>query len=244
MSAVLKRAAPVAAQPFSLRCPDGRQLSAHWIPAGERRAVLVINAGTGFPQTFYMRLAGYAAGRGYDTLVYDYRGMGMSAPPDLAAETARMSEWGLLDMRTALSAAAERAAGVPLATLGHSIGGQFLGLLTNHALARAHVQVAASVGYWPWEHAPFKYLAWWFWRVHGPLLLGTGLALDVAVHLLMTPAALARRLDPDERWTLPAYDRYATEVAPETFADVVVRADDPDHPAVSTDLGNLGMMSR
>jgi predicted alpha/beta hydrolase len=171
VSAVLKRAAPVAAQPFSLRCPDGRQLSAHWIPAGERRAVLVINAGTGFPQTFYMRLAGYAAGRGYDTLVYDYRGMGMSAPPDLAAETARMSEWGLLDMRTALSAAAERASGVPLATLGHSIGGQFLGLLTNHAMARAHVQVAASVGYWPWEHAPFKYLAWWFWRVHGPLML-------------------------------------------------------------------------
>ena len=49
--------------------------------------------------------------------------------------------------------------------------GQFLGLLTNHSLARAHVQVATSVGYWPWEHAPFKYLAWWFWRVHGPLML-------------------------------------------------------------------------
>jgi hypothetical protein len=73
--------------------------------------------------------------------------------------------------------------------------------------------------------------------LHGPLLLGAGLALDVAVHLLMTPAALRRRLDPDHRWTLPAYDRYAAEVAPETFADVVVRADDPEHPAVS------GMMS-
>jgi hypothetical protein len=74
--------------------------------------------------------------------------------------------------------------------------------------------------------------------LHGPLLLGAGLALDVAVHLLMTPAALRRRLDPDHRWMLPAYDRYAAEVAPETFADIVVRADDPEHPAVS------GMMSR
>jgi hypothetical protein len=71
--------------------------------------------------------------------------------------------------------------------------------------------------------------------LHGPLLLGAGLALDVAVHLLMTPAALRRRTDPDRHWTLPAYDRYAAEVAPETWADVVVRADDPDHPAV----GNL-----
>ena len=58
-----------------------------------------------------------------------------------------------------------------MVTLGHSVGGQFLGLLTNHALARAHVQIATSVGYWRWEHAPFRYLAWWFWRVHGPLML-------------------------------------------------------------------------
>ena len=58
-----------------------------------------------------------------------------------------------------------------MATLGHSVGGQFLGLLTNHHLARAHVQMAASVGYWRWERAPFRYLAWWFWRVHGPLMI-------------------------------------------------------------------------
>ena len=33
------------------------------------------------------------------------------------------------------------------------------------------MQIATSVGYWRWEQAPFKYLAWWFWRVHGPLML-------------------------------------------------------------------------
>ncbi len=161
----------VSAEPFKLRCADGRELAAHWIRAAQRRAVLVINPATGFPQTFYFRLANYAAGRGYDTLVYDYRGMGASAPADLATETCRMSDWGLLDMRAALSAAAAQAGGAPVATLGHSVGGQFLGLLTNHALAKVHVQVATSVGYWPWELAPFRYLAWWFWRVHGPLML-------------------------------------------------------------------------
>jgi len=160
-----------APEPFRLRAADGRELAAHWFGAGVARGGLVINAGTGFPQTFYFKLANYAAGRGYGVLVYDYRGMGASAPPDISTETTRMSDWGLLDMRAALAAAADRAQGIPLATLGHSIGGQFLGLLKNHALARAHVQIATSIGYWPWEHAPFKYLAWWFWRVHGPLML-------------------------------------------------------------------------
>jgi predicted alpha/beta hydrolase len=165
------RAGAAAAQPLRLRCSDGRELAAHWIASAARRAVLVINPATGFPQTFYFRLASYAAERGYDTLLYDYRGMGASAPAALASETCRMSDWGLFDMRTALDEASAHAAGLPVFTLGHSVGGQFLGLLKNHHLARAHVQVAVSVGYWPWEKAPFKYLAWWFWRVHGPLML-------------------------------------------------------------------------
>jgi len=175
---VAEPATKAAPEAFNIHCADGRELAAHWFSALDhgapaRRGALLISAGTGFPQTFYFKLAAYAAQRGYDALVYDYRGMGWSAPPDLAKEPARMSDWGLLDMRAALDVVARRAAGAPLATLGHSIGGQFLGLLSNHALARAHVQVATSVGYWRWEQAPFKFLAWWFWRVHGPLMLAT-----------------------------------------------------------------------
>lgn len=163
----------MSARPLELRARDGRVLAANWFSAdaAQRRGVLVINGATGFPQTFYFKLASYFAGRGYDALVYDYRGMNLSATADLASEPALMSDWGRLDMPAALDAAAERAEGLPVVTLGHSIGGQFVGLLPNHALARAHVQIATSVGYWRWEAAPFKYLAWWFWRVHGPLLL-------------------------------------------------------------------------
>ena len=158
-------------QPFDLRAPDGRELAAHWFTASQRRGVIVMNGATGFPQSFYFKVAQYAAERGYDVLIYDYRGMGFSALGNPAADKARMSDWGLLDMRAALDAGAERAQGQPVVTLGHSVGGQFLGLLRNHALARAHVQIATSTGYWRWEHAPFRYLAWWFWRVHGPLML-------------------------------------------------------------------------
>jgi hypothetical protein len=68
--------------------------------------------------------------------------------------------------------------------------------------------------------------------VSGPLLLGAGLPFELTVHLHMSAAALLRRTGPDDRWTLPAYARYADVVAPATFADVVVRMDDPRHPAV------------
>jgi hypothetical protein len=71
----------------------------------------------------------------------------------------------------------------------------------------------------------------------GALLLGTGLALDLVVHLDMSPAALARRTAGDDRWTLPAYERYRDEVDPVSLADIVVRVDDPRHPALLTEAG-------
>ncbi|HEX6873760.1 MAG TPA: uridine kinase [Micromonosporaceae bacterium] len=66
----------------------------------------------------------------------------------------------------------------------------------------------------------------------GPLLLGRGLPLDLTVHLDLSAPALARRTPAESAWTLPAYERYAVEVSPATVADVVVRVDDPRHPAV------------
>lgn len=66
----------------------------------------------------------------------------------------------------------------------------------------------------------------------GALLLGRGLPFDLSVHFRMNPAALARVITDEERWTLPAYTRYAAERDPEGSADLLVLADHPDRPAV------------
>ncbi|GEA88907.1 uridine kinase [Cellulomonas cellasea] len=66
----------------------------------------------------------------------------------------------------------------------------------------------------------------------GSLLAGRGLDVDVTVHLALRTATLERRTPPEERWTLPAYARHMSECDPEATADVVVRVDDPRHPAL------------
>jgi predicted alpha/beta hydrolase len=43
--------------------------------------------------------------------------------------------------------------------------------MPNQALARAHVMVATSTGYWRRQRVPFRYQALLFWRVYGPLAL-------------------------------------------------------------------------
>ncbi|CAM3566942.1 uridine kinase [Isoptericola cucumis] len=66
----------------------------------------------------------------------------------------------------------------------------------------------------------------------GSLLLGRGLDADLAVHLALSPATETRNTPLDEAWTLAAYGRYRREARPERRADVVVRVDHPDRPAL------------
>ncbi|MEV0460296.1 uridine kinase [Catellatospora methionotrophica] len=68
--------------------------------------------------------------------------------------------------------------------------------------------------------------------VSGDLLLGAGLPFELTAHLVMSAGALARHTPPELDWALPAYARYADEVAPQTFADLVVKVDDARHPAI------------
>ena len=151
---------------FSAR--DGRRLGGSLLAAAAPRGALVVNPATGFVREFYLKFARYGASRGYHTLVYDYRGMGASATAPLREERARMSDWGRLDMPAALDWLGVRFPGLPLFTLGHSVGGQLIGAMENESRARAHVMIASSTGYWRRQRAPFRYLAFIFWRVYGP----------------------------------------------------------------------------
>lgn len=68
--------------------------------------------------------------------------------------------------------------------------------------------------------------------VSGAFLQGLGLPFDRVVHLFTSPAARARHTPPELSWTLPAFDRYDEEVSPAELADLVIKVDDPAHPAL------------
>jgi hypothetical protein len=68
--------------------------------------------------------------------------------------------------------------------------------------------------------------------VSGHTLLGRGLPFDIAIHVHLSPEALRRRTPASDAWTLPALARYEAERDPTALADLIVRADDPRHPAL------------
>ena len=70
--------------------------------------------------------------------------------------------------------------------------------------------------------------------VSGSLLLRHALPFDRTIHLAMSPATRARRTPAEDAWTLPAYEAYDSDVRPSDVADVVIKLDDPRHPAISS----------
>ncbi|MCB9588365.1 MAG: alpha/beta fold hydrolase [Polyangiaceae bacterium] len=119
-------------------------------PLGEVRATLLIHGATAVPQTYYAKFARFAAAEGFRVVTYDYRGIGRSRPGTLVGFDASMHDWAELDARAAIQWA--KAQGGALFGIGHSFGGQLLGLIDESHEVDAMLLVGAQLGYFGhWE---------------------------------------------------------------------------------------------
>jgi predicted alpha/beta hydrolase len=146
---------------------DGYLLTASlFLPRGAKRHAVLINSATAVPRKIYRGFAGYLAGRGCAVLTYDYRGVGDSRqkalvgynqPKSLVGFKASMSDWAALDVTAAVAWMRERYHSLPLNYVGHSFGGQALGLLANNTEVSRALLIAAQAGYWKLMASPERY---------------------------------------------------------------------------------------
>lgn len=162
--------------PIRFPATDGFELAGtlYGDPVAARAAVLIAPA-MGVPQGYYAEFARWLAGGGRLVLCFDYRGMGASRPTSHARSLrgfeADIVTWAERDAAGALAWLKGRAPDAPLHWIGHSLGGQILGLLPNRGLVDSAVTVASGSGYWR-ENAPrLKRIVWWMWYVLVPVVL-------------------------------------------------------------------------
>jgi predicted alpha/beta hydrolase len=134
---------------------DGFPLGVRVFP-GERGTV-IIHGATAVPQTYYEKFAAHLAATGLRVITYDYRGVGFSRPASLRGFEATMTDWARLDAR----AVQRRFADDRTVIIGHSFGGQILGLIDELADARGAILVGSQLGYvgdWPlWSQPKLRF---------------------------------------------------------------------------------------
>lgn len=132
---------------------------------------VVINSATGVHRRFYKRFAAFLAEScGFTVLTYDYRGIGGSQPARLRSFGGRIRDWPQLDMPAAIAGLRAEARLDRLCLLGHSAGGNLIGLVPNIALVDAIVLVSAQFGYWRLWPASIRPLMAGLWYIVIPLL--------------------------------------------------------------------------
>jgi predicted alpha/beta hydrolase len=170
---------------------DGYPLAATlYLPRGAKRHAVLINSATAVPRKFYRGFAGHLARRGCAVLTYDYRGTGDSRPKSLVGFKASMSDWALRDIAAAVGWMRERYTELPFAYVGHSFGGQALGLLPNNVEISRALLIAAQAGYWRLMTSPERY------RVYAMLNL-VGVPLTRALGYMPGKAGLGMDLPKD-----------------------------------------------
>ncbi len=137
-----------SAERVRITTADGYNLGgAFLVPTSGPRVALALHCGAGIAAIRYRRIARFLACGGVSVLLYDYRGIGWSAPHALRGFQARVEDWSEFDVAAANFALADRFPGVPLVGLAHSVAALLLLGSPNADLYGRLVFVAPHTGY-------------------------------------------------------------------------------------------------
>lgn len=135
--------------------------------------LVVVASATGVRREYYAPFASWLAmTRGFRVVTFDYRGIGGSRPTEtrggMARFEAKLVDWAELDLASVLRWSTTEFGSGPRRTaslVGHSVGGQLLGLLPEPGLLRSVVMVGSQCGdfrLWPKLTDRALYGALWF----------------------------------------------------------------------------------
>lgn len=156
-------------QHLAIDCRDNFRLAASvYSPSTTLKAAVLIGPATGIKRQFYHHFANYLAEQGYGVLTFDNRGIGESIHGDLNHGEASLKCWGEKDMSAALSALQGHFPDVNYHLVGHSAGGQLVGLMDNCQEISSIFNFACSSGQLRNMKPSYKYKAHFFMNMYIP----------------------------------------------------------------------------
>lgn len=150
---------------------DGYSIHATLYSCEQPKASIVVSSATGVPQAFYRRFACYALQHGFQVLTFDYRGIAQSAPTQLQHFRMSYLDWGQFDLTAAIDYLTQF--NLPIYMVGHSYGGQALGLSPNHDQIRMMYCFGTGAGWHGYMPLKTRIKVQFIWNIIFPPLVAT-----------------------------------------------------------------------
>ncbi len=149
---------------------NGYKLSStFYIPDGEIKGAVLVVPAMGVTQKYYASFASWLTAQGYLVATFDYSGTGLSQTGNLRDSSVTISDWAKYDCTAMIEAISVKADGKSLYWIGHSLGGQILGMVPNLNPITKVINIASGSGYWLENVPSLKWRAWWLWYIVAPL---------------------------------------------------------------------------
>jgi len=134
---------------IEIRTDDGTVLAATlYEPQKPNGIALQINSAAGTRRQYYRGFAQHLAARGFVVLTYDYRDAFLETKEELKNSKGRLTIWGGRDQPAVTRHLRKHYPDHAVALLGHSVGGQLIGLSPAIGELSAAMLVASAHGYW------------------------------------------------------------------------------------------------
>lgn len=145
----------------SISTEDNELLAGKFYPKQQESSYypILICPATGIKQGFYRSFAVWLSEQGYDVMTFDFRGIGASLHGALKNSTASIDDWGCLDIPAAIDFLRNHTKQDKVVLIGHSAGGQLLGVVPNHHQVAKLITFASSTGYTKQLAGKTRYLA-------------------------------------------------------------------------------------
>lgn len=132
--------------------------------------VVIICSATGVKQGYYEAFATWLSTQGYTAITFDYQGIGNSLVTPIKAVKITAKDYGEQDIPAVIAYASRELNAQKILLIGHSIGGQLIGLSPLPSQVKGILLVAAQSGYWKFWNKTDQPRMWLTWYVMMPLL--------------------------------------------------------------------------
>ena len=130
--------------------------------------VVIICSATGVKQSYYESFATWLSAHGYTAVTFDYTGIGESLKSPIKQAKANASSYGEQDIPSVISYVVQVLNPQHVFLIGHSIGGQLIGLSALPGVVKGILLVAAQSGYWKFWDKKAQPRMWLTWHVMMP----------------------------------------------------------------------------
>lgn len=152
---------------------NSETLSATLFDDNNNETVLIIASATGVKQEYYSKFAKFAENNGITVITFDYNGIGRSLKKPIKELKIDAAYWGSNDLESIIQYTINNYPKSKKVIIGHSIGGQLIGLAKSSNRLDKIILVAAQSGYWKYWKGIERIKMWFNWYILFPFLITT-----------------------------------------------------------------------